>query len=150
MKTDPRNEGSGSVARGGDRRREDRGSVLLEFIFSFMFFFLVTTVGVMDLGRAIWVYNTMAHATHEGARYAIVRGADSLSPASETDIRDYVRSQAAFLQADSVTVAVTWESDKSPGTTVQIQTTHNFEPLLTSFLVSSIPISSSAKMVITN
>ena len=83
---DPRNDRTGNPLRDNDRRRKDRGAVLMEFVFSFILFLLVTLVGVMDLGRAIWAHNVLAHASHEAARYAIVRGGDSLSPATESSI----------------------------------------------------------------
>ena len=146
----PWNNQTGRPVRGKDRRRNDRGSVMLEFIFSFIFFFMVTLVGVMDLGRGIWVHNVMAHASHEAVRYAIVRGADSLSPASVSDIADYLRSRVTFLPADSITVAVEWDAgDNSPGSIVQIEAAHTFQPLL-GFILPDISLSSKARMVITN
>ena len=146
---DPRNSRTGNPIRDNDRGRKDRGAVLMEFVFSFILFLLVTLVGVMDLGRAIWVHNVLAHASHEAARYTIVRGGDSLSPATESSIRDYLRSRATFLPFASVTVGVQWQPDNSPGNTVQIQASHNFQPLLVPFL-PAIVLSSTSRMVITN
>ena len=146
----PRNEGAGNPVRDNHRRRKDRGNVFVEFVLCFLLFFLVTLVGVMDLGRAIWAHNVLAHASHEAVRYAIVRGADSLSPATASDITAYLHSRLPFLGSDSVTVSVTWDpTDKSPGSTVEIQATYTFEPLIGTF-VPSIPLSSTAQMVVTN
>ena len=145
----PRNEGAGNPVRDNHRRRKDRGAVLVEFVFSFLLFLLVTLVGIMDLGQGIWAHNVLAHASHEAARFAIVRGADSLSPATENDIRDYLRSKAPFLDSNSVNVSVTWDPDTSPGSTVEIQASYTFEPLVALFL-PDIPLSSTSQMVITN
>ena len=145
----PRNEGAGNPVRGSHPRRKERGSVLVEFVLSFLLFFLVTLVGIMDLGQGIWAHNVLAHASHEAARFAIVRGADSLSPATESDIRDFVRSRTTFLDSSSVNVSVTWTPDTSPGSTVEIQASYTFEPLIATFL-PDIPLSSTAQMVITN
>ena len=142
----PRN---GNPIRDNHRRQKDRGAVLLEFALSFVLFLLVTLVGVMDLGRAIWAQDVLAHASHEAVRYAIVRGADSLAPATESDIRGYLRSRTTFLEPDSVNVVVQWEPDNSPGSTVQIQATHSFQPLIALFL-PDIDLSSTSQMVITN
>ena len=145
----PRNEGAGNPVRGSHPRRKERGSVLVEFVLSFLLFFLVTLVGIMDLGQGIWAHNVLAHASHEAARFAIVRGADSLSPATESDIRDFVRSRTTFLDSSSVNVSVTWTPDTSPGSTVEIQASYTFQPLIATFL-PDIPLSSTAQMVITN
>ena len=146
----PRNEGAGNPVRDSHRRRKDRGNILVEFVLCFLLFFMVTLVGIMDLGQAIWAHNVLAHASHEAARFAIVRGADSLSPATESDIRDFVRSRTTFLDSSSVNVSVTWDpTDKSPGGTVEIQASYTFEPLIATFL-PDIPLSSTAQMVITN
>ena len=89
--------------------------MLLEFALSFVLFLLVTLVGVMDLGRAIWAQDVLAHASHEAVRYAIVRGADSLAPATESDIRGYLRSRTTFLEPDSVNVVVQWGARQLTG-----------------------------------
>ena len=145
----PRNDQAGTPVRDNHRRQKDRGAVLVEFVFSFMVFFLVTLVGIMDLGRAIWAHNVLAHASHEAARYAMVRGADSLSPATVSDISDYVRSRAIFMKANSINVSVAWQPDNSPGSSVQIQATHTFQPLVALFL-PNMGLSSTSQMVITN
>ncbi len=145
----PRNEGAGNPVRGNHRRRKDRGAVLVEFVLSFLLFFLVTLVGIMDLGQGIWAHNVLAHASHEAARFAIVRGADSLSPATESDIRDFLRSRTPFLDSNSVSVSVEWEPDNSPGSTVEIEASHTFQPLVSMFL-PDISLSSTSQLVITN
>ncbi len=146
---DTRKNQTNTRIRGNARRQKDRGAVLLEFVFSFMFFLLVTLVGIMDFGRGIWAYNVLAHASHEAARYAMVRGADSLSPASASDILDFVRSRATFLPPSSVSVNVQWQPENSPGNTVEIQVVHDFQPLLALFL-PDFSLSSTSRMVITN
>ena len=151
MKKDhPRTNKTGNAVCGRDPRRKRRGTVLVEFALSFTAFLLITMVGIMDFGRAFWAYNVLAHASHEAARYAIVHGEDSFSPATETDILNVVRAQAPFL-GSGVTVAVTWESAAmSPGTAVRIQADYTFVPVIISLLVPSIDLSSTAQMVITN
>ena len=145
----PRNDQTGNPVQDNHRRQKESGAVLLEFVFSFLLFLLVTLVGIMDVGRGIWAHDVLAHASHEAIRYAIVRGADSLSPATTSDIRDYVRSRTTFLEPDSVNVTVQWQPDNSPGSTVQIQATHNFQPLVALFL-PDMNLSSTSQMVITN
>ena len=131
-----------------DRTERRRGAAIIEFAFAWITFFLVAVVGIMDFGRGIWAYNALAHASHEAVRYAIVRGGDSLTPATETTIRDFVHSRIVMLNPSSVEVNVSWEDDNSPGNVVQIQASHTFEPLM-GFMLPDIELSSTARMVIT-
>ena len=140
VRTDTGNPSSRSTSR--------RGAVLVEFALTWTIFFLVTVVGVMDFGRGIWAYNLMAHVAQEATRYAMVRGSDSLSPATEADIESFVEAQTFFLGTDGVTVTTTWTPDNGPGGIVEVQVQHNFSPLLGTFLGETIGISSTAQTVI--
>jgi Flp pilus assembly protein TadG len=52
-------------------RRREGGQGLVEFSLVFPVFILLL-FGILDLGRAIYAYNTIADAAREGARVAIV------------------------------------------------------------------------------
>jgi Flp pilus assembly protein TadG len=52
-------------------RRRSRGQALVEFALIFPVFILLL-FGILDLGRAIYAYNTVGQAAREGARVAIV------------------------------------------------------------------------------
>jgi hypothetical protein len=45
---------------------------------------MVLTTGLVDLGRAVWVYNTVSHLAREGARYGVVPSR------SIQDIKNYI------------------------------------------------------------
>ena len=60
-----------SVLRRSTRRRGHAGQALTEFAFVLPIFILVM-VGLFDLGRAVFSYNTITNAAREGARLAIV------------------------------------------------------------------------------
>jgi Flp pilus assembly protein TadG len=53
---------------------------MVEFAIIFPIFILLM-VGMFDLGRVVWVNNTLATAAREAARYAIVHGEKSTCPA---------------------------------------------------------------------
>jgi Flp pilus assembly protein TadG len=55
-----------------DRARES-GQSLVEFSIAIPIF-LVLVLGMVDLGHVVWANASLANATREGARYAIVRG----------------------------------------------------------------------------
>ncbi len=61
------------------RRDKPRGQAMVEFALIFPIFILLL-VGMFDLGRVVWVNNTLATAAREAARYAIVHGAKSACP----------------------------------------------------------------------
>ena len=90
------------------RGANERGSQLIEFGFAAILLFMLV-FGIMEFGRAIWTYGAIAHAAREGARYAIVRGAESGRAASVTEIESYVQSRATGITA--LVVATTWDPD---------------------------------------
>ena len=57
---------------------------MVEFALVFPIFILLM-VGFFDLGRVIWVNDTLATASREAARFAIVHGSKSLCPVGPGD-----------------------------------------------------------------
>ncbi len=53
------------------RWHQERGQALVEFALVFPVFILLL-LGILDLGRAVYAYNTIGDAAREGARVAIV------------------------------------------------------------------------------
>ena len=54
--------------------RDEGAQALVEFALVLPIFLLVVT-GIFDVARAVWQENTLAYASREGTRYAIVHGA---------------------------------------------------------------------------
>ena len=131
------------------RRSRERGAVLIEFALSFMLFFIIAVVGVMDFGRAIWAYNLTAHLSRDGARYAMVRGSKSPATATTESVEARVRSQALMLDPSKLSVTTTWIPDNVPGSTVEVQISYDFVPLIGIFQPAAITVSSRAQKVIT-
>ncbi|MGH9943141.1 MAG: TadE/TadG family type IV pilus assembly protein [Pyrinomonadaceae bacterium] len=129
-------------AAGRNTQQGERGAYLVEFAVASLVFFLML-FGVMEFGRAIWAYNSMAHAAREGARYAIVRGSESGRAASTTDVEAYVRDRAGLNTAQ---VTTTWVPDNKPGSEVQVSVRYNFQPALP--FIPSMVLSSTSRMMI--
>ena len=127
-------------------RRGERGAELVEFaLISILFFMLV--FGIMEFGRGIWMYGTVAHVAKEGARFAIVRGSESGRAATTTDVETYVNVVAAGMTG--LTVTTTWDdASKDPGTVVQVQVDRDFEPALPFVSLGPVTLSSTSRMVI--
>jgi Flp pilus assembly protein TadG len=130
-------------------RRLQQGGTLVELALILPLFFLMV-FGALDFGRGIWAYNTIAYASREGVRYAVVRGSKSQTPASASDIRQTVVAKAVGLDPSKLTVTVTWLPNNTPGSNVKVQAQFNFVPIVPLLNLGTITLSSSSNMVIAN
>lgn len=131
---------------GRPSRRGERGETLLEFAFASVIFFLVV-FGTLEFGHAIWQYNLVSDLAQEGARWASVRGSTSSSPASAADVQTYVRSRAYGLNVTVTTAPVPSTMSGNGNNIVAVTVQQNFS-LNVPFLASNtIPMSSTARMV---
>ncbi len=130
----------------GAAGRDERGVEVIEFaIVSILL--LILLFGVMEFGRAIWIYGTVAHTAREGARYAIVRGSESGRTAIPIDVENYVNLVAGGLTG--LTVTTTWDDpSKDPGTIVQVRVDRVFDPALPLVGLGTFTLSSTSRMVI--
>jgi Flp pilus assembly protein TadG len=127
----------------------EQGSTAVEFaIVGSLFFALL--LGIIESGRAIWTYDTAAHAAREGTRWAIVRGADSGRAANASQVEAYVRSRATGM--DQVNVTTTWDPDgvcdidNTPGCVVQVRVDIPFRPVVP--LLPGMTLTGTSRMVI--
>ena len=79
------------------RRNRSHAQALVEFALVVPWFFLLL-FGIIEAGQFIFYYETLSNATREGARYAIVNGANTLGcpsgpPAPGSSGVRYVRCQ---------------------------------------------------------
>ncbi len=98
---------------------------------------------------AIYAYNFCSYAAQDAARWASARGANYPSPASSTDVKNYVSNQAVAL-TNPLTVTTVWTPNNSPGSTVQVTVAYTVVPLTGVTLHSNLQLSSTAVIVITN
>ena len=128
------------------RRGSQTGSALVEGALVF-FVFMLIVLGIMDFGRIVWVHNSVSYATREAARYAIVHGSASRTPATSTTIADKVKQNAIGLTPESVTVAIVWSPDNKPGSSVSVSTQYLVTSIV-SLVPFAITLKSSSKMII--
>jgi hypothetical protein len=69
-----------------------------------IFFLLV--LGLVDLGRAVFVYNSLAEAARDGARYGSVQ-ARAYNDDSRADIEDYVLERLGSVPSPSASAECT-------------------------------------------
>ena len=84
------------------------GQSLVEFALVLPIFILVL-VGIFDLGRAVFAYNTLNNAAREASRLAIV-------DQTIVDIQDFGAQQAGPLAIDSSQVSVDFRDPGTPNT----------------------------------
>ncbi|SEB21223.1 TadE/TadG family type IV pilus assembly protein [Paraburkholderia sartisoli] len=82
--------------------RHQRGVAALEFaLVSAIFFTLL--IGIMEMGRVLFYWNTAAEATRLGARVAVVCDVNSSQSASNPVIKD-MQQMLPVLQPSNITV----------------------------------------------
>jgi Flp pilus assembly protein TadG len=143
-----------SKARSG--RRFSAGQSYAEFaLVALPCLFLL--FGIMAFGYAMYTYSFVSDAARDAVRYAIVHGGDSLNPASQTDIQNFVKNELKGLSTQQLTVSACWNpqngtcpgpaGNNAPGKVVAVKVTYNFQPMFGMPDVV-LPLSSSSQMVI--
>ncbi|MEO6577968.1 MAG: TadE family protein [Candidatus Limnocylindria bacterium] len=69
-------------------RREGRGQAMVELALALPIFFLIL-FGLIDLGRAVFVYSSLSEGAREGARYGSVQ-ARAFNTATRDTVEAYV------------------------------------------------------------
>jgi Flp pilus assembly protein TadG len=134
---------------------------LVEFAMVAPIFFLIL-FGIIEAGRFIFYYETLHNATREGARYAIVNGANTIGcstgpaapgttscdPAGD-DVRERVRD-AAFGVLSGIVVDPQWFPDNGRGSTVTVTATHTYAVLVPLVPLPSITVTAESSLVVNN
>jgi Flp pilus assembly protein TadG len=123
--------------------RNQRGAALVEMAVAFPLLVLLL-FGVAEFGRAVWLYDTTAHAAREATRYAIVRGGESGRAVTANDIEQYVRG--SIVGVGDAQVTTTWEPDNRPGSAVEVTVRVTFNPALP--IMPSLPLRSTSRLII--
>ena len=142
------------------RDSADRGQALVEMALMLPVLVLLL-VGVFDLGRAVWLSNSLAMAVREGTRYGVVHGALSASPAGpgsatytapdvDTAIASSVQRYATGIP--DLTVHASWpDGNANRGSRIVVSASFPFTPILAqAFLGNALRVSlqSSSTLVI--
>ena len=152
-------EGSLAGRRG---RRSRRGQALAEFAMVAPIFFVVL-FGIIEAGRFMFYYETLNNATREGARYAIVNGANSLTcstgPAAPnsvscdpdgSDVVDMTRAAAFGIPPLTVTVTPTWMPDNGRGSRVSVRASYTYSTLIPIVPLPPVTVEAESNLVVNN
>lgn len=149
------------------RRRED-GNTMVEMALSALLL-LCFIFGVMEICLALYTYHNISEAAREATRYAIVRGNSCTSwssacPAADTDIEAYVKGLGyPGIDPSKLTVTPTWSAYpnafscpaapspcNSTGNLVTVKVHYDFPLSLPFISLTTIPMSSTSAMVISD
>ena len=149
-------------ARGNGRRA--RGQALVEFALVAPLFFLLL-FGIIEAGRFIFYYEMLNNATREGARYAIVNGANSLTcptgpPAPSTtscdpagtQVVDRVRGAAIGMLPSAITVTPSWHdpANNGRGSTITVNASFTYSSLVPLVPLPPITVEAESSLVVNN
>ena len=146
-------DGDRVIRLGGPRGlqvgEQRRGASIVEFSLVFLLLMLVV-LGLMDLGRGVWTYTTVAQASREAARYIMVHG--SANPTTASDIENVVVQHAIGLDASMLEISTSYDDDSERGDTVDVSVSYDFQ-LLTAPLVlqsGTITLAANSRTVLAN
>jgi Flp pilus assembly protein TadG len=136
--------------------RDCRGQSLVEFAICALLT-VAFVLMVLEFGRMMLVYTTIANAARIGTRYAIVHGSDN-PPASggvAAIVNDFL--SAGTVTASNATVLPTYPGHPDgtnsgctdPGCLVSVSVSYPYDPLMSYFPLGTITFRSSSQGVIT-
>src|SRR5439155_20029157 len=131
-------EGDPMRKRFVSRLHGDEGSSLVEFAL-ITFMFIIVLLSVVEMGRMVLVYTTMANAARAGARYAIVHGGDRTGsgatgpsgPGSTTQVQTVVTNyaKAGLLDTSRLNITVSYpDLSNKAGKRVSVSVPYQYEP----------------------
>jgi TadE-like protein len=150
-----------------------RGQAMVEFALVAPMFFLLL-FGIIEAGRFIFYYESLSGATREGARYAIVNGANTLGcpsgpPAPGTSACDTsgdrvvtrVRDAALGVPGTGISVERCWwytacdfathgDGDNARGATVTVSASYSYQSLIPLVPLPPITVTAESSLVINN
>jgi|SRR5579875_3992803 Flp pilus assembly protein TadG len=106
--------------------------------------------GIIQASLALYAFSFVSYGARCGARYAMVRGSKSASPATSASVQAYVQSLAFPLDPAALTVTTTWNPNNDPGSTVTVQVTYVLTPLGPFLSMFAVTMTSRAQALITN
>jgi Flp pilus assembly protein TadG len=106
--------------------------------------------GIINFALALYCYDFVCYSAQQAVRYATVHGSTAPTVVSAADVQTYVNTLVAgVLNTSSLTVTTTWSPDNKPGSVVTVAVSYNFPPLTSIVSSVTIPLTSTAAMVIT-
>jgi Flp pilus assembly protein TadG len=124
-------------------RQRTRAQSIVEFALTASLLLLLI-IGVIDVGRGVLAFTTLANAVREGARMGV---AAYPTPGWESQVAAHTRSTASLLDSADLTLSVADVTDGS-STFVTVTGQYRFHPIAPylTMTLPEIPLTSSTRM----
>ncbi|HUA34912.1 MAG TPA: TadE family protein [Candidatus Binataceae bacterium] len=110
---------------------------------------LMLIFAIVNFAVALYTYDFVCYTAQEAARYAIVNGATSPSPATAANIETYVDGLVVgVLNTNQLSVNTTWNPNNKPGSVVTVQVSYVYQPVASFVSSANITMTRTAAMVI--
>ena len=142
--------------------RSVRGQAIAEFAVAAPIFFLLL-FAIIDFGRYVYYVQILNNAAREGARYAIVHGANGLPPTGPgpgaTDptgtavigvVRQYAIGVIGVNDATRLTITPTWDPNYNRGSKVTVNVSYAFRSVMPLVPLPAVQVQGASTLVINN
>ncbi len=142
--------------------RRHPGQAVVEFALVAPWFFLLL-FGIIEAGRFVFYYEVLNNATREGARYAIVNGANTIGcssgPAAPgttscdptgANVVAAVRTAAIAMSPGAVSVTPTWDPDNGRGSVVTVTASYTYSSIIPIVPLPPITVQAESSLVVNN
>lgn len=120
--------------------KADNGQALVEFSLIALMF-IIMLLSIVEMGRMVLVYTTLANAARAGARYAIVHGGERTGtgfdgpsgPGSTTQVQNVVQNfaSAGLIDVSKLGINVTYPTGlNTAGSPVSVTVSYTYDPLV--------------------
>ena len=124
-----------------------RGSIAVQSAILLPAFF-GAVLGIFYFGLAFYAQSSIGYAAREGARYAIVHGSKSSTPATAADVEAFARNRMSGLLANQATVSVSFSPNNTPGSDVIVVASYTLGPSAALLGVNAMTFSRTVRMTI--
>ena len=132
-----------------DQGKVQAGQTTAEFALSATVF-VILVFALMQLGWAVYKFNTMCSAAREAARYAIVHSPTGPNPATPAQIQQVAINYAPALNLIASDISVTWPTDAnlSPTEDARVSISHQFKFPIPFLPTISLTLSTTSQMLV--
>jgi Flp pilus assembly protein TadG len=130
-------------------KQPDSGQAMVEFVLIATAFFLLT-FGIIEMGLAVYTYNTISEASREAVRYAAVHSPTSANPATNAQIQQIAINAANGVNLTSSNVAVSWPADQNLPTMddAEVQITYSYGISIPFMSATTVQLTSTSRMLV--